>query len=217
MDDHPVFVCPPSWKLAQCRYAAMTTHLRAHNWAWCDSMLWTVVVQLNAEGIADATALNSVELSDVDGAANWPRDVWKFMHKLTQACPSACLVPQRLAPPVVNGSGSLKRALELTDAPTLVIDVSGAKPLAALALLEASMPADPVQRAAWRGRARVAAVLGSCPKSLRSFKSGVKHWTKYIMITHGSSDAERVAFPPRLEDVLAWSNTFRYALRTCRY
>ena len=204
-------VCPPSWKLAQRRYVAMAKHLRAHNWSWCDSMLLTVVAHLAAEGIADATALYSVELADVDGAANWPRDVWNFMHRLTLVGPSACFVPQRVVPPVLKGPGSLKRALELTAAPSLVIDVSGAKPLAALALLEASMPADPEQRAAWRGKARVAAVLGSCPKSLASFKSGVKHWTKYIMITHGSSAAERVAFPPRLEDVLAWSNTFRSA------
>ena len=211
MEAYPVPVCPPSWKLAQRRHVAMATHLRAHNWSPGDSMLLTVVVHLASEGIADATALYSVELSDVDGAANWPREVWIFMHKLTQICPSACLVPQRLVPPVLKGPGSLKRALELTAAPALVIDFAGAKPLAALALLEASMPDDPEQRAAWRSKARVAAVLGSCPKSLASFKSGVKHWTKYIMITHGNSAAERVAFPPRLEDVLAWSSSFRCA------
>ena len=129
MEAYPRPVCPPSWKLAQRRYVAMAKHLRAHNWSWCDSMLLTVVAHLAAEGIADATALYSVELADVDGAANWPRDVWNFMHRLTQVCPSACLVPQRLVPPVLKGPGSLKRALELTAAPSLVFDVSGAKPL----------------------------------------------------------------------------------------
>jgi hypothetical protein len=209
MEAYPVPVCPPSWKLAQRRHVAMAMHLRAHNWSWGDCMLLTVVTHLVAEGIVDAKALHSVELSDVDGAANWPRDVWKFMHRMTQVCPVARSVSQPLVPTVIKGTGSLKRALDLTTEPSLVIDVSGAKPLAALALLEASLPADPKQRAAWRGKARVAAVLGSGPRTLASFRSGVKHWTKYIMITHGSDAAERVAFPPRLEDVLAWSNTFR--------
>ena len=86
---------------------------------------------------------------------------------------------------------------------------SGAPPLAALALLKANMPTD---RVAWRKKARVAAVLGSCPRSQSSYRAGVKHWVEFIKITHGVNAADSVAFPPRLEDVLAWSNTFRYAL-----
>ena len=174
MEAYPLPACPPSWKLAQSRHVAMAGHLRAHNWLWGHSMLLTVVTHLVAEGIVDAKALHRVELSDVDGAANWPRDVWKFMHRLTQVCPAASSVPQPLVPPIIKETGSLKRALDLTTAPSLVIDVSGAKPLAALALWEASMPADPKQRAAWRSQARVAAVLGSGPKTLAGFRSGVK-------------------------------------------
>ena len=102
-----------------------------------------------------------------------------------------------------------KRALGADSASASVLDVSGATPLAALALLKANMPTD---RVAWRKKARVAAVLGSCPRSQSSYKSGVKHWVEFIKITHGVNAADSVAFPLRLEDVLAWSNTFRYVL-----
>ena len=123
-----------------------------------------------------------------------------------------CAAPVDLLESEVSRRGpSVKRALELTAEP-LIFDISGAKPLAALDLLEAHMPQDPVQRAAWRSKARVAAVMGSCPRSHASFKSGVKHWTRFIKITHGSDAVDLVAFPPRLEDVLAWSNTFRCAV-----
>ena len=39
--------------------------------------------------------------------------------------------------------------------------------------------------------------------------SGVARWIKYIGIAHGSENVDQMAFPPRLEDVLGWSHTFR--------
>ena len=205
MEACPVPVCPPMW------YAALAEHLRKHNWTWGDDMLRTVVADLSVEGINSATALQCVELSDVEEAVNWPDDVRDFVNMLTQTCPLASVMPPE-TPPISRGLAGVKRALELTDKPTSILDISGAKPLAALALLKAQLPTDAAGLREWRGKARVAAVMGSCPKSLGSFKSGLRHWTEYIVITHGSLAAERVAFPPRLEDVLAWSNTFRCAV-----
>jgi len=98
---------------------------------------------------------------------------------------------------------------QLSEAPTTVLSIANSRPSEALELLRANLQQDPAYLAVWRQRARTAAVLGSCPRSKDSFRSGVKHWIKYIAITHGEKEAEKVAFPPRLEDVLAWSNTFR--------
>ena len=61
----------------------------------------------------------------------------------------------------------------LAEAPSLVVDVNGARPLAAIARLRAVLPGDPAERVDWLKHARVAAATGSCPKSHDSFKSGV--------------------------------------------
>ena len=37
----------------------------------------------------------------------------------------------------------------------------------------------------------------------------VWHWIEFVTIAHGASAVDSIAFPPRLEDVLAWSNTFQ--------
>lgn len=213
MDEVSVPVCPPSWKLAQSKYVALATHLRAHNWAWGDEMLACVITLLLKEGIADARALHDVDLADADGAQCWPNDVWRYMDCLTHVLSTPCPVAVPVAP---KPTGGLKRTWDLANGPAIVLDVAGATPLAALNALEASLPADPASRAEWRCKARTAAVLGSGPRSIASFRSGVKHWTKFIMITHGNDAAETVAFPPRLDDVLAWSNTFRYAFAHMR-
>ena len=68
---------------------------------------------------------------------------------------------------------------------------------------------------AWRKKARTAAVMGSCPKSRASFVSGLRHWIKYIETVHPACNVDCVCFPPLLEDVLGWSNTFRYAVISC--
>jgi hypothetical protein len=63
--------------------------------------------------------------------------------------------------------------VSLVDAPSLVLDVSGARPIAAIARLREVLPSDPAGRAEWLCQARVAAVMGSCPKSHDAFKSGM--------------------------------------------
>ena len=110
--------------------------------------------------------------------------------------------------------------------PTTLLNLRDIKPLEALMLLKENLPDDPEGKAAWRSSARVAAVLGSCPRTLKSFMSGkhvvpvfvrvhacsdpgLRHWITFIEVTHGAACADSVAFPPRMDDVLAWSNTFR--------
>ena len=64
------------------------------------------------------------------------------------------------------------KALQLENVPTMLLNIPNAKPLAALELLRNSLPSDPEGLAVWRHSARVAAVMGSCPHSKQSFKSG---------------------------------------------
>ncbi len=64
------------------------------------------------------------------------------------------------------------KALRLTQAPTSVLNVSGVKPREALQMLKHNLPKDPMSLKEWRQGARVAAVMGSCPRSRGSFISG---------------------------------------------
>ena len=61
-------------------------------------------------------------------------------------------------------------AQELADAPTNLLDVGRAKPSEALTLLGNYVGAE--GRDTWQKRARIAAVLGSCPKSRAFFLAG---------------------------------------------
>ena len=118
----------------------------------------------------------------------------------------------------------------------IVLDVKGVKPLEALKLLRSALADDPNVQEAWRSKARVAAVLGSCPRSLASLKSGawvarcwaagflvralragIRHWIQYIEVVHGTACAHLKAFPPNLDDVLGWSHAFRYVLALVRF
>ena len=122
-------------------------------------------------------------------------------------CVSLCFRKRNRAGP---SQASLRGQVEsLGGHKTTLLDVAGIRPNQALDLLERSLPDDEGARESWRARARVAAVMGSCPRSLKSFKSGLKHWLRFIAITYGEESAGSAAFPPRLDDVLAWSNTFR--------
>ena len=91
----------------------------------------------------------------------------------------------------------------------MVLAIKGKKPLAALDMLAERLGNCPAKRAKWRDEARVAAVLGSCPRSTESHSSGVRHWLRYIKIVYGADEQERRSFPPQLHDVLGWSNTFQ--------
>ena len=111
--------------------------------------------------------------------------------------------------------------------PGLVLDVKDTKPTAALKVLADRLQACPAKKAKWRDEARVAAIVGSCPRSKDShcsgssvstyatvltacLDSGIKHWVIYIGIAYsGAEEQAKHAFPPNLQDVLGWSNTFQ--------
>ena len=100
------------------------------------------------------------------------------------------------------------RAEAIRDKPTQVLNIKGIKPLKALAMLREDLRGDASRQEAWLADARVAAIMGSCPRSKDCFRSGLKHWLGFIEIIRGAENMERHAFPPLLSDVLAWSNVF---------
>ena len=64
----------------------------------------------------------------------------------------------------------------------------------------------PVSVAEWLSSARAAALLGACPRSIASFKSGVAAWIAFAreaLALHGSE------LPPSADGLLAWSLLFR--------
>lgn len=74
--------------------------------------------------------------------------------------------------PVGENGPRATEVLELTKVPTTVLDVKGAKPRQALVRLRDAVQDTPAARAEWRKKARIAAVMGSCPRTHASFDSG---------------------------------------------
>ena len=98
---------------------------------------------------------------------------------------------------------------DVANVPVSLTDLHGVTPLAALKLLERSVPPSSTQRAQWRQQARMSAVLGSMPKSKDGLQSAVNHWLRYMVFVYGADAPEDHAFPPDLTDVLGWSHSFR--------
>lgn len=60
----------------------------------------------------------------------------------------------------------------LTSEPKVLLDVTNTRPTEALSLLRRAMPSTEAGRDAWIARACACAIMGNCPKSRESFKSG---------------------------------------------
>ena len=106
----------------------------------------------------------------------------------------------------------LERVVAKSGAPSVVLDVAGATPLAALSRLRAAVPVDSVARDDWRKKARLASVLGSCPRSQSSLRSGVRVVCAPLMVVCvacqacdiGSSIARLCTAEPARASHLAW-------------
>ncbi len=96
--------------------------------------------------------------------------------------------------------------LALADTPLVVHDVTGLGPAAALASLKERLPQAIDDRLRWRKEAKIAAILGSCPRARDSFRSGLRNWISFSEIALGSSQN---GFPPPLDALLEWSHNFR--------
>ena len=104
------------------------------------------------------------------------------------------------------GNSLIDQAIALADSPAVLLNVAGRGPGAALALLSTQLPSDAYSREAYRLQARRTAILGSCPKSRDSYKSGLRAFARFVELVLGSRDS---ALPPSLDLLLEWSHTFR--------
>lgn len=84
------------------------------------------------------------------------------------------------------------------------VDMSSLGPR--MAIKNAEFPKSASARREWLASARIAAVLGSCPRSLDSFRSGLRCYMKFAEKSLGSVSA---GFPPTVDGILAWSNFFK--------
>ena len=99
----------------------------------------------------------------------------------------------------------------LSEADELCIDDLG--PKKAAMNLAASFESEEI-RAVWYQEARIRAIIGSCPRSLESAKSGMRAYVDFcrrVLKKTGS------IFPPVLGDLLAWSRVFRHPITFSNY
>ena len=85
-------------------------------------------------------------------------------------------------------------------------DVTGLGPRKAMTALSKAVTSDE-ELLAWLQSARVNAIVGSCPKSLKSAKSGMRAWFWFYRVFLRRKGN---AFPPAIDDLLAWSCVFRH-------
>ena len=118
--------------------------------------------------------------------------------------------PQRVRrqqPLVTNQPCVIDRLLALVDkAISISLDISGLTPTAALNKLQIALEHDSRSHAEWASDARIVAIMGSCCKSHKSFRSGINNWLKFADVALGGRAR---AFPPTLDAILAWSLTHR--------
>ena len=92
-------------------------------------------------------------------------------------------------------------------------NVEGLGPRQAASDLAATLVSDGA-RAVWYEEARMRAIVGSCPRSLGSAKSGMRAYVDFcrrILKKTGS------VFPPDVGDLLAWSRVFRHPITFQNY
>jgi hypothetical protein len=112
-------------------------------------------------------------------------------------------------------SGTLSgKALGLARQPASIINIQGMKPAAAVRKLGEAFQANPSLRTAFLENSRAAAVMGNCPKSRKNFRSGVTLWCSFVKALHGQEEA---GWPPRLDDMLAWTHSFTCLGTFCNY
>ena len=85
-----------------------------------------------------------------------------------------------------------------------IVDVSSHGPR--MAIKQADFPKSASARREWFARARITAVLGSCPRSQDSFRSGLRCYMKFAEKSFGCVEH---GFPPTIDGILAWSCFFK--------
>jgi len=98
-----------------------------------------------------------------------------------------------------------RRAVELINTAPAPPAAYALAPRKALQALAVQINDSDVDAETWIKRARTSSILGSCPRSLASFRSGVRHWLEFVLVVKKDASC---AFPPTVDLILAWSYTF---------
>ena len=138
---------------------------------------------------------NTAGLSVWRGSSVWP--VLRFFQGRDKISRAVAAASERTI---------AKQAVELVRKPTVVLDVTGSRPSQALNVLHQALPQDATRHKRWIADARIAAVLGSCPKSHASFVSG---------LCCGTCRVEVVAFICKASEIGATSP--RYSSAAARW
>ena len=135
---------------------------------------------------------------------------WDLLGKIVQEetlayrSGSSARAPQRVSPPL-DGAGRVVASLDCPG--NAALDVRGVGPQSALKRLKSSVDlATPEKRSNWVEQARVSALLGSCPRSIASVKSGLRCYMNFARAALGLTGNE---LPPTVEGLVAWSALFR--------
>ena len=118
-----------------------------------------------------------------------------------------CMKPESVEPRMIAEPQTKWRRLEqqLVESKASDLDIASKGPRAAGVLLVANLKRG-LDRQEWVERARVAAIVGSCPRSHPSVISGLRFWAFFaIKVLNQRGDL----LPPSLEGLLAWSRLFR--------
>ena len=137
-----------------------------------------------------------------------------FVHPRLLCAPSVSFSARDSGLALTPGAAIADRVNTLADAPLLFHDVSGLGPTAAIEKLKESMPSDSAAHARWLSEARVAAILGSCPRSRESFRSGLRNYIRFAKVAFGGGE---LGFPPSVDTLLLWSHNFRCVVRFSLY
>ena len=157
----------------------------------------------------------------ITGSDALPSDDIAFLQDLAdQRKPLPVIVEQhiRREPTCVQNDAAVKRRLgpygskpaELVVALakencTSLVGVGGLGPRNAVKQVKLAL-ADGQSDRNWAEKTRVMALLGSCPKSHKSFISGFRCWCSFAANVLGLTGAE---LPPTVDGVVAWSVLFR--------
>ena len=175
-----------------------------------DAHLQFVLLLNWLQAVVDDVSVNGLDMAPVPTVASEP--VVK-KARIAEVF-SAPHVPECASSSLPVSTGVVADFLNLADAPSTILNITGQGPNAAISTFRDALPASAADRKTWIRSARISAVLGSCPKSRKSFRSGLTNWINFCAVLYNDPVE---GFPPRLDDILAWSHTFRCVGTFCNY
>ncbi len=119
--------------------------------------------------------------------------------------PAVVQRPARVQRTQMQAAVMVRAVKSIEDGSGQRLPITNCSPAEALKALRCELSNDE-DKLLWVAKARMEAVLGSCPRSLKSVLSGIRAWMAFA---GGILGREGNEFPPTLDGLLAWSLIFR--------